>query len=133
MSLCTTRSLARERARALTPAFARLNSSYLHIGIYIALTPDVQKGARSSPFVFNIFLALMSIDRTHARAYENVYAFVYNSPTESIKERQLRINRNLFRSYTNILGFFFVCVPRSFFFSLFSCVHIAIIISIANV
>lgn len=125
--MCTTRSFA----RALTRAFARLNSSYLHIGIYIALTPDVQKGARSSPFVFNIFLALMSIDRTHARAYENVYAFVYNSPTESIKERQLRINRKLFRSYTNILEFF-LCVPR-FFFSLFSCVRIAIIISIANV
>lgn len=99
---------------------SRAHSWTTHIctSAFISLTPDVQKGARSSPFVFNIFFSLSCWSRAHTNEKKkNIsYAFVYSQ--ESIEERQLRINRKLFRSYTNILGYtiLVVCVCVIFFF-----------------
>lgn len=83
------------------------------------------KKAHDHRHLYSTYFSRSHVDRalTLTRRKKTIsYAFVYIQ--ESIEERQLRINRKLFRSYTNILGYtiLFVCMC-DFFFLIFLRSH----------
>lgn len=109
-----------------------MNDSYLHIGIYIAYSRCAKRRTIIAICIQHIFLALMLIARSRLRIKKTPFRMRLCTTKRVLRNGNCELIENYLghiQIFLGILYYLFVCV---IFFSSFSYVHIAIIISIAN-